>query len=497
MKNILIINSRNIRVRFIAIIAIALMLSISNCTKSTSNNIPVTTKSAKALEYYNEGLGLAEKFRQQEAVYFYLKALAEDDEFAMAYLQMVQMQTVPKQRLKYFNKAITFIDKVSEGERLYLLAAQAGINNDREKENNYYLELLDNYPNDEHAHTAYAEFLFFQAQNYKTAIKHYEKALKINPEFSQPYNMLGYSYRRLGDLNKAEIYFKQYIDIIQDDPNPYDSYAELLLKKGEFDESIEYYRKALDLQPNFISSILGIASNLMVQNKPVEAINELANIEALSNDPGELKRMHIAKAVINVDSGNFDEAIDELKMNISISKEIKDNISLGNDLVNLGDVHLMSGKLGGALKYYEKSMEYFERSNISQDLKYYIRRQLFTNAGHIAYFKKDVELLRENLEKYQSSAKNTMNPDEIRNLHELNGLAHILEENYFDTIAELKQANQENPIILYLIGTAYEELGDVKKAQEIYQTVAHFNSITDLNYAFIRKTALAKLGDLN
>ena len=155
----------------------------------------------------------------------------------------------------------------------------------------------------------------------------------------------------------------------------------------------------------------------------------------------------------------------------------------------------MNGNYDDALKYYEKSMEYFERSNISQDLKYYVRRQLFVSAGRVAYFKKDINTLKKYKDKYKSSAQKTMNSNEIRNVHELAGHIKLLEANWVEAIYEYKQANLENPIILYLTGTAYEELGDVDEAREIYESVAHFNSLNDMNFAYIRKTALAKLND--
>jgi len=474
------------------IFIIALLLILVNCNKDNSDKIPITTNSEKALEYYNEGLELAEKFRVQEAVYFYLKALAEDNEFAMAYLQMTQVQTTPKQFMKYMSKAQSLINNVSEGERLLLLAAEAGTNNDREKQSNLFLELLEKYPKDERAHNTYANFLF-NLQKYKTAIKHYKIALELNPALSQPYNMLGYAYRRLGNYEEAEQYFIQYIELIKDDPNSYDSYAELLLKKGEFESSIEYYRKALKIQPNFIASIIGIASNLMLLDRHEEACKELEKIEYISSDPGELKRMHFAKTVINVDRGNFDRAIEEIKMNVAISKEIKDDLALGQDLINLGVLHLMSGKYKDALKYYEQSIEFFERTNISQELKYYVRRQLFVDAGRVAWFQNDIGKLKEYKNQYESSSKKTLNLNEIRNTHELAGHINLLEEKYEDAIYEYKQANLENPIILYMMGTAYEELGDYKKSQKIYESVAHFNSLNNLNYAFIRKTALEKL----
>lgn len=480
---------------FIAILLIvAISFALLNCNNQKPSKIPVTTKSEKALEYYTEGLLLTEKLRGQEAVYFYLKALAEDNEFAMAYLQMAQVQTTPKLRYKYLAKAKSLIKHVSEGEKLLILAVEAGANNEYEKQYDYYNKLVEKYPEDEWAHNIYGHFLF-NWQKYKKAISHYKTAIEINPEFSQSYNMLGYSYRNLGDFEQAEYYFKQYIDLIQDDPNPYDSYAELLLKMGKFESSIEYYRKALEIKPNFIVSIIGIASNLTLLDRHEEACKELERIETISTDPGDLKRMHYAKTVANVDAGNFERALKEIKASISISDSINDYWAIGQDVVNLGHIYLMHKKYDEALKYYEKSIEYYERANIPQELKYYIRRELFVNSGRLAYYTKDISTLKNYTEKYKSSAHKTMDPNELRNTHELAGYVNLLEEDYYNAIYEFKQANQQNPITLFFIGSAYEELGDIDKAQEIYESVAHFNALNSMAYAFIRNTALAKLNN--
>jgi len=484
------------KIIFIIVLIVATSISIFNCSNSNSESIPITTNSEKALEYYNDGIALAQKFRGQEAEYYYIKAIAEDKKFALAYMQLAFVQTTPKLIFKYLNKAESHIENVSDGERLLILAMIAGFNNDREKQNDYFLELLELYPNDGDAHNAYGGFLY-GLPKYKSAIKHLKRALELNPELSQPYNMLGYSYREIGDYNEAEKYFLQYIEIGKNDPNPYDSYAELLLKKGDFEKSIEYYHKALEIKPDFIFSYTGIASNLILMDRHQEACDELERIEEISSDPGDLKQMHFAKAVVNVDMGNFDRAIEEIKMSISISKEIKDDIALANDLRNLGVINLMSSNYKDALIYSEKSIDYFEKANISQELKYYMRRQLFVIAGWVAYFENDINSLKKYEEKYQSSANKTMNLNEIRNVHALSGLIYILENNYTDAIYELKQADQENPIITYLIGTAYEELGDYKRARNLFEAVYHFNAKNSLNYAFIRKIALEKLDEFN
>lgn len=486
---------KNKSMSFIAtLFIVAISFALLDCSNQKPTKIPVTTKSEKALEYYNDGLLLTEKLRGQEAVYFYLKALAEDNELAMGYLQMALVQTTPKLTFKYLAKAKSLINNVSEGEKLLILAVEAGANKEYEKQYDYYNELIDQYPNDEWAQNIYANFLF-SWQKYKKAIFYYKTAIEINPEFSQPYNMLGYSYRNLGDYKSAEQYFIKYINLISDDPNPYDSYAELLLKMGKFESSIDYYNKALEIKPNFIPSIIGIAANLTLLDRHEEACKELERIETISTDPGDLRKMHYAKAVANIDIGDFDRAIKELKDNISISKSIDDNLALGQDLINLGNVHLMYEKPDDALKYFEKSMEYFEKSNISQDLKYYIRRQLFVSAGRVAFYNKDVNILKEYTEKYKSSTQKTMNPNEIRNAHELSGYISLLEGNLPLAIEEFLQSNKENPFILYLIGTAYEELGGIVKARKIFESVAHFNSLNDMNFAFIRKQALTKLSN--
>ena len=112
---------------------------------------------------------------------------------------------------------------------------------------------------------------YFGRQEYETAIKHFVKATTINPSFSQPYNQLGYAYRFLEKFGEAETAFKKYVELIPGDPNPYDSYAELLMKMGRFDESIKMYEKALAVDPNFVASYVGIGNNHLAHGRPEQA----------------------------------------------------------------------------------------------------------------------------------------------------------------------------------------------------------------------------------
>ena len=65
------------------------------------------------------------------------------------------------------------------------------------------------------------------------------------------------------------------------------------------------------------------------------------------------------------------------------------------------------------------------------------------------------------------------------------------EKDYDRAITELLQANQQNPQDLYRLCEAYKGKGDAQKAKEYCDKAANFNSLPQVNYAFIRIKAKA------
>ena len=114
-------------------------------------------------------------------------------------------------------------------------------------------QLVAAYPNDERAQFTLGNYYFGQ-QDWPR-----HRALQEidgnRSHFSPTYNIFGYAYRQQGDYANAEQAFKKYIELIPNDPNPYDSYAELLLKMGRFDDSIAQYRKALSIDPHLFLAL--------------------------------------------------------------------------------------------------------------------------------------------------------------------------------------------------------------------------------------------------
>ncbi|MDX1666126.1 MAG: serine hydrolase, partial [Saprospiraceae bacterium] len=67
-------------------------------------------------------------------------------------------------------------------------------------------------------------------------------------------NRLGFALMRQGKLDDAIEIFRLNTALYPEEANPYDSLAEALLEKGEREEALKYYRKALELDPDLSSA---------------------------------------------------------------------------------------------------------------------------------------------------------------------------------------------------------------------------------------------------
>jgi len=77
-----------------------------------------------------------------------------------------------------------------------------------------------------------------------------------NYDFSEnQLNTLGYSYLQNGDIDIALAVFKLNIEAYPESSNPYDSYAEALMTKGDNEGAIEFYKKSLEFNPGNTNGI--------------------------------------------------------------------------------------------------------------------------------------------------------------------------------------------------------------------------------------------------
>jgi tetratricopeptide (TPR) repeat protein len=452
---------------------------------SAGGKLPVTTTSEDARKEFLQGRDLAEKLLIQDSIQHFDKAISLDPNFALAELNRAQVSPTGKEFFDHLKKAVGLADKASNGERLLILANEAGANGNVAKQKELLDQLVAAYPNDERAHFNLGGYYFGQ-QDFPQAITHYKKATELSPTYSTAFNILGYAYRQNGDYANAETAFKKYIELIPQDPNPYDSYAELLLKMGRFDEAITQYQKALAIDANFINSHQGIASALMYQGKAAEAAAELQKITDKARSDAERRTALFGLTVVDVDSGKLDQALAELDKQYALGEKTNDVAAMAGDLQFKGNIMLEMGKPDDAKALFERLLKLTADSTLSQEIKDNAANFHHYNLARVAIAKKDLATAKTETEAFRQGSKN---PLQTKQVHELLGMIALEAKDYDAAIAELQQANQQNPYDLYRQCQAYQGKGDAARAKEFCGKAAAFNSLPQLNLAFVRTKA--------
>jgi len=475
----------------LAVAALALAASAQAAKPADSGKIPITTASAEAREAFLKGRDLAEKLRVQVARADFQKAVQLDPGFAQAQLALANAQPSAKEFFESLASAVAAAPKASEGERLLIEGADAGAHGDNAKQTEIYGRLISLYPNDERAHLALGN-AHFGAQRYAEAIKEYEAAVKIAPAFSQPYNQLGYSYRFQGEPAKAETAFKKYIELIPDDPNPYDSYAELLLKLGRFDESIAMYRKALAIDSGFANSHFGIATDLDLEGKGAEARRELDTMLESAQDDGQRRAGLFAKTVSFAHQGDLRAAQAEMDKQYAIAEKTGDTLGMAGDLVAMGNIALESGDVAGAEGRFRKAGEMVQAApNVAAANKENQRRfQVFLQA-RVALAKGDVAGAKQLSESFGAQVAASGNPFQKRLAHEIAGQIALAGKQYAQAAVELRQANLIDPYNVYRLSQAEAGRGEAAEAKRLADSALHDNGLTSLNHAFVRRRLAA------
>jgi tetratricopeptide (TPR) repeat protein len=460
----------------------------ANTAPSAAGKIPVTTSSDEARKEFLQGRDLNEKLLIQDSIQHFDKAIALDPNFAWAELSRAQVSPTGKEFFDHLKQAVSLSDKASNGEKLLILGTEAGANGNAAKQKEYLDQLVSAYPNDERANFALAGYYFGQ-QDFPRAIQYYKKATELAPNFSSAYNLLGYAYRQNVEYPNAEQAFKKYIELIPNDPNPYDSYAELLLKMGKFDDSITQYRKALAIDPNFINSHQGIAAALLYKGNADEAAAELQKITDKARSDAERRTALFALTAVDVDGGKWDQAIAEVDKQYALGEKTNDVPALTGDLQLKGNIMLEMGKHDEARALFEQGLKMTEDSSLSQEIKDNARLFHHYNLTRVALGKKDFATAKTEGEAFRKGTEAAKNPAQTRQAHELIGMIALAEKDYDKALSELQQANQQNPYDLYRLCQAYQGKGDSNQAKQFCQKAAAFNSLPQVNYAFIRRIA--------
>ncbi len=214
----------------------------------------VTTDSLEAYNYFLRGREDFEKYYFNDARRFLEAAVELDPEFALAYYYLIRVYTylgnaeemeAASEKFKKYGKKL----KGREGLYIKALLLQR---KDPEKHHEILKELAEKYPKWKRPHYDLGNYYYVHKRDkIDEAIAELNAALELDPNYGYALNLLAYCYMSKNEFEKALEYFRKYASISPGDANPFDSMGEAYFRMGRLDESIEKFKEALEVKPDF------------------------------------------------------------------------------------------------------------------------------------------------------------------------------------------------------------------------------------------------------
>jgi tetratricopeptide (TPR) repeat protein len=233
--------------------------------------LPLTTRSPKVLRMLDEAWTLnLDEVETEKAVQVLQKAVAIDPDFAFGHQLLASITLDPREQAAEQKQAYKLRDHASPPERLAIEWWQDGSDHQLISAITKMNDLLSQYPRDRWVVFLATWWLQTQTQ-YARSIAVYEKSGINSPGLI---NNTAYCYAYMRQFDKAFALMDNYVAALPNDPNPQDSYAEILRMAGHFSESVDHYRRALAINPQFYSSEFGIADTYSLMGDQVKAREE-------------------------------------------------------------------------------------------------------------------------------------------------------------------------------------------------------------------------------
>ncbi len=243
---------------------------------ATPSKLPVTTASPAAARHFESAMLNYENHKWNLALDEWNEAIKADPNFAQAYVWICFTTGDPAEESRDRAKAEALASKVTPGEQL-LIHWLSGVRENRYVEGIMAMnDLLSMFPHDKRLHFMVGYWLFRYQDEYEGSKRVTEQALAEDPNYATCYNQLGYIYSRLGDIDKALEYIAKYVTLLPNEPNPHDSYGEMLRFAGRYPEALEQYRLALKTDPRFYISQKELGETYSLMGDEAQARKEYA-----------------------------------------------------------------------------------------------------------------------------------------------------------------------------------------------------------------------------
>jgi eukaryotic-like serine/threonine-protein kinase len=344
-----------------------------------------SSKSLDAIRLYSEGVDLAGKGNNLEALKRFQASTQADPEFALAYAKLGQTYANlghDNEAEQASRKAVDLAEKLPAREKYLIAANDARIERDYPKAIEYYENLASASPDDPEVQFALAR-LYEDTDAFDKARDHYSKVLAADPKHVDALLATGRVELKSGNPQSGLEYLNRGLSLAIQLGNDEEKAAFLQAigaAYGELnkqDEAQRYYQQSLEIKRR-LGDKRGIAASLEAiaqikegQGKSEEAWKDYGEALQLRRDIGD----KIGTGDILMDMGTFkhdraqyDEALKFFKESLQIERELGNESNQGMCLNNIGSCYFFKGDYENAFTYFQQALELREKSKVPEDI---------------------------------------------------------------------------------------------------------------------------------
>ena len=429
--------------------------------QSNAASMPVTTSSVEARSLYEKGMQDYENLYLERCNDDWRAAVKADPNLALAWAWIAFNSGNPQEASAAREKAKAIAPKLTPGEQLmieWIAKVQEG---DFIGGISAMNDMLEMFPKDKHLLYLAGNWLMGE-NGTDQAQRLFEKALAIDKNFPAALNDLAYVDARNRQFDKAFAAMDRCVALLPREPNPQDSYGELSRMAGNFEGSLKHYRAALDIDPDFVTSQVGLGDTYALMGNQDQARIEYDKAIRYAHNEADRLTYSMQKAMTWVRDGKFAEA-DKSFEEIAETAHAKDQDL--QEAQAYGHMAEYQTDDNAALKYLQQAEESLAHRTISQGDKdeelSRILRNRTVRAAHAGSQPLADQSLKQ-LEALAASGRNRI----VQSSY--NGAAGtlLMDQKKFDEAITYLEEDQANPFSMELLVQAYYQTNHPDKLAE-------------------------------
>ena len=461
---------RSIKVSILA--AMLMAFGLQALAHDTPTGMHISTKSPQAHVLFEKAMHKMEMLHTEAGLDNFRSAVQADPQFALGHIFLTFFSQDPTEQVAEREKALATRASAGPEEKLIIdwlaNASQAKWVPAIQAMN----EALGSYPNDKHLHWLAGWWLQLNQGQSQRAIALFERTIKIDPQFADAWNEVAYCYAKQGDFDKAFADIKRYTELVPNEANPQDSFAEISRMSGRFQDALTHYRISLKIDPTFHESQLGLGDTYALMGDQAKAREEYTKAIA-TGSPVQKVLWSLQMAATYVREGDL-AAADKSFNAVAEQAHAHDFSNLEAEAYRSMSLYQLEGdaslrlltKAEAVLKEDHKIPQALLNEELATVLRTRVERALADNRG---------ELAASSLAQLQALAEgNDADGIITAALHGASGSAAMAAGKYAEAVNQLEE-DDSNAISMRNLIAAYNKNGQQGNATRLAAKLAALN----------------------